>query len=105
MKYPIIAIVVVLLTGCVTQKMSTSDLVTSLPWKSRLERDIVYHSVDGMDLKLDIHLPDAWMAGPPWWGDKGLGKRPVLLYIHGGGFVVDDKESRQLRACLKNQKA
>lgn len=97
MKYFIFTIAVVLLTGCATHKTNSIDLVTSMPWKSRLERDIVYHTVDGMDLKLDIHLPDTWMAGPPWWGDHGLGKRPVFFYIHGGGFVVDDKESRQLR--------
>ena len=97
MKYLNIFIGLVLLNGCAIQTMSTRDLVTSLPWKSRLERDIVYHSVEGIDLKLDIHLPEAWMAGPPWWSDKGLGKRPVLFYIHGGGYIVDNKESRQLR--------
>jgi len=68
-----------------------------MPWKSRLERDIVYHSIDGFDVKLDVHVPDAWLGEPPWWENHGRGKRPALLYIHGGGFIVEDKESRQLR--------
>ncbi len=66
MKYLKIFIGLVFLSGCAIQTMSTRDLVTSLPWKSRLERDIVYHTVDGIDLKLDIYLPETWMAGPPW---------------------------------------
>jgi acetyl esterase/lipase len=90
-------IAAVLVVGCATNPVSRIDLVTSMPWKSRLERDIIYHTVDGIDLKLDVHVPDAWLGEPPWWGDKGKGKRPTLLYIHGGGFIVEDKESRQLR--------
>jgi len=72
------------------------DALAALAWKARLEQDLVYHSVDGVDLKLDVFVPDAWLGEPPWWATTG-GKKPALLYIHGGGFVGGDKESRQLR--------
>ena len=44
-----------------------------------LHRDIVYETVDGMDMKLDLAIPD------------GPGPFPLILCIHGGGWHVGDK--------------
>ena len=43
-----------------------------------VERDLVYATVDGADLCLDIYRP----------GAQGT---PVVLYVHGGGWIHGDK--------------
>lgn len=40
----------------------------------------VYANIDGLDLLVDVYLPETRAA-------------PVLLYLHGGGFVCGDKTS------------
>jgi acetyl esterase/lipase len=46
----------------------------------RIEKNVVYRTVDGMDIKADIYIPE------------GEGPFPGLLYIHGGGFVAGSKD-------------
>ena len=72
------------------------DPLTAVVWKSRVVPDIVYHSVDGVDVKLDVWVPDVWLGESPWW-KPASGKKPTLLYIHGGGWVEGDRQSRVLK--------
>ena len=41
--------------------------------------DIIYCTVDGIDLKMDVFYPD---QGGPW---------PALIFVHGGGWSEGDK--------------
>ena len=83
----------VLLAGCASRPAANIDQLAAMYWTARVEQDVVYRSVGGMDLRLDVFAPDRWLGEPPWWQDDGRGKKPTLLYIHGGGFVEGDKES------------
>jgi len=47
-----------------------------------VERDVVYATVGGEALKLDVHRPD----GP-------VGAPPVAVYVHGGGWTSGDKST------------
>lgn len=47
-----------------------------------IKKDITYKNIDGEDLKLDILYPEI----------KLTKSYPVVIYIHGGGFVRGDKE-------------
>lgn len=49
--------------------------------RERWKRDIVYKEVDGEDLTLDLFLPER----------EDFQNTPVILYIHGGGFIRGDK--------------
>ncbi len=49
------------------------------PDVSRIERDIIYGRHGGEDLGLDVFVP------------RGEGAWPVVMMIHGGGFVAGDK--------------
>jgi len=75
---------------------SEVDPLTAVAWKSRVVPDIVYHSIDGVDVKLDVWVPDIWLGEPPWW-KPASGKKPTLLFIHGGGWVEGDRQSRVLK--------
>jgi acetyl esterase/lipase len=44
-------------------------------------KDITYATVDGKDLKLDIHLP------------SGISNPPLLVWVHGGAWRSGSKES------------
>jgi acetyl esterase/lipase len=50
--------------------------VTTLP---TVERDLVYATVDGVDLELDLFRPES--AGP----------HPAIVFVHGGGWQAGDK--------------
>jgi acetyl esterase/lipase len=56
------------------------------PDADRIERDIVYGSVEGTDLKLDLALPS------PRGADTKV-KSPAILVIHGGGWQGGDKSN------------
>jgi acetyl esterase len=43
-------------------------------------RDLTYASPGGSDLKLDLYLPP-----------ERSGSCPVVLYLHGGAFMVGDR--------------
>ena len=84
-------------TGSPTEaKTLEVDPLTAVAWKSRVVPDIVYHRIDDVDVKLDIWIPDRWLGEAPWW-KPASGKKPTLLYIHGGGWVEGDRQSRVLK--------
>ena len=45
-----------------------------------VEKDLVYTTVDGMDLTMDIYMPET-----------GRKKYPVLVIFHGGGWLINNK--------------
>lgn len=45
-----------------------------------VEYDVVYATVDGVDLKMDIHYPRV-----------ASGRVPAVLWVHGGGWTSGDK--------------
>jgi acetyl esterase/lipase len=50
----------------------------------RIQSDIVYSTANNYDAKLDLYLP------------RTQGPTPVVVYIHGGGWVAGSKEGAQL---------
>ncbi|HTZ96880.1 MAG TPA: alpha/beta hydrolase [Terriglobales bacterium] len=50
----------------------------------KVEENVVYGSVNGHDLRLDIYEPA---------NDHGTAARPALLLIHGGGWTAFDKST------------
>jgi len=56
-------------------------VVASIRGQTRVKRDVVFRTVDGQDLKLDVHYPE------------GAGPFPVAVVIHGGGWSVGSKRS------------
>ncbi len=54
----------------------------------KITKDIVFAEVDGVRLKLDVTHPVA----PPPPGEK----RPILVQVHGGGWVIGDKREQGL---------
>jgi len=63
----------------------------AVPEGIKLESDIVFASMDGSDLKLDIAYPKA-----------GKGKIPAIINIHGGGWVFGDKNPNEAITYAKN---
>jgi acetyl esterase/lipase len=62
-----------------------------VPKNIQMDRDIVYATMDGHELKLDIAYP------------KDIkGKIPAIVYIHGGGWVLGDKDPNQAITYAKN---
>jgi len=88
----------VLLAALASSCCHTADVidpVANLTVQAGLASDITYHTVDGHELKLDVIVPRINVGAPPWWKYDGK-KKPALLYIHGGGWVEGEKETRQL---------
>jgi len=54
--------------------------VPALPAGISVERDVVYAEVDGVSLALDVYRPEGRTE-----------KLPVLLFLHGGGWMLGDK--------------
>ncbi|MCX6093472.1 MAG: alpha/beta hydrolase fold domain-containing protein [Candidatus Bipolaricaulota bacterium] len=52
----------------------------------RVERDLIYATVDGVDLKLDLFLP------------ASAGLHPAIVFVHGGGWTSGDKSMWELEA-------
>ena len=61
-----------------------------------VKHDVVYRTVGEKKLRLNIYLPDKYIGKHPWWVNDGKGKKPTLLYIHGGGMVEGSKDERAL---------
>jgi len=59
---------------------SARDWASLVGQRFRAERDVVYRSVNGIDLKLDLYVPY----------DKKPG--PTIVYIYGGGWQTGSKE-------------
>ncbi len=56
--------------------------------KVRVERNVVYRRVAGRELRLDVYRPRA---------DDAVGeRRPAILQIHGGAWVIGDKREQGL---------
>lgn len=51
-----------------------------VPEHIQLDRDLLFDTIDGHELKLDIAYPK-----------KGKEKLPAIVYIHGGGWEMGDK--------------
>jgi acetyl esterase/lipase len=61
----------------------------------RVERDVVWRTVDGQALTLDAYLPTPDPVSKPSKGTTGaqVVKRPTVLLVHGGGWRSGDKSS------------
>jgi len=59
-------------------------------WMHRVAvvRDVSYG--DEPEQRLDLYLQGAW-AGEPTFFERAPDRRPTLLFIHGGGWVVRDR--------------
>lgn len=53
----------------------------------RVERDIVYRTAAGVDLRLDVYRPR----------QDTTGGRPAVVFIHGGGWRMGDKNQSRVR--------
>jgi len=65
---------------CGAQETSSRDWASLVGQRFKAERDVVYRTVDGIPLKLDLYIPYDAKPGP------------TLLYIHGGGWQSGSKE-------------
>jgi len=96
MKQILITIVVAILNaGCALTSIQKLDQNAALNM-GLVEHDVVYRTVGNKKLQLNIYLPDEFIGEPPWWTNDGKGKKPTLLYIHGGGWVEGSKDERAL---------
>ena len=67
-------------------------LLRARPRDIRIDRDVVYRTIDGQSLRLDAYRP----AGPrEVGGDRARTAQrsslPALVYLHGGGWKAGDK--------------
>jgi len=73
---------------CLAQTAATSDAATFAADLSRYEvhTNIVYHTANNYEAKLDVYLPArSTSAAQP---------TPVVIVIHGGGWIAGTKEER-----------
>jgi acetyl esterase/lipase len=75
------------LATLVAQSAAASDWTITKATGYRTIADVTYLTANGHDEKLDLYVP----------GDTAA-RVPVLMYIHGGGWVVGDKEGGLLLA-------
>jgi acetyl esterase/lipase len=66
------------------------DPIVNLNLSANIMPDITYKVVDGHELKLDVIAPRIYLGEDPWYKYEGK-KRPVLLFMHGGGWIAGDK--------------
>ena len=81
----------VLSAGCVLHPKQTIDRNAAINL-NYVEHDVVYRTLGDKKLRLNVYLPDEFIGEEPWWVNDGKGKKPTLLYIHGGGWVVGSKD-------------
>ncbi|MFA5834861.1 MAG: alpha/beta hydrolase [Bacteroidota bacterium] len=84
-----------LLISCAHQPPSAIDAVASLYSKSIVIPNITYLSVDSIQLQLDAYIPAKNLGGEPWV-EFSAQRKPVLLYIHGGGWSSLNRSIRNL---------
>jgi len=87
--------VAILNTGCALRSTQKIDQNAALNM-GFVEHDVVYRTVGNKKLRLNLYLPDEFIGEPPWWTNDRKGKKPTLLYIHGGGWVAGSKDERAL---------
>lgn len=61
-------------------------LNSDLPEIGAFHDDVLIRNVDGHDLTVDIHVPK---------GDAAEGKFPVLVYLHGGGWIMGSPKTHR----------
>ena len=72
--------------------VSVAQLDQTATWASHVSNEyrvvpnVTYHVANGFDNSVDLYLPR-----------NASGPSPVLMYIHGGGWVAGSKESNVLR--------
>ena len=81
-----VALLLVGPTGANAQLGETSSFLAHLSNQYRVTPNVTYHVASNHENKLDLYVP----------GDA-TGPTPVLMFIHGGGWVGGTKESRVLR--------
>ena len=86
---------VFLTAGCAFRPAQKTDQNAALNM-GLVEHDVVYRIAGDKNLRLNVYLPDEFIGEPPWWTNDGKGKKPTLLYIHGGGWVAGSKDERVL---------
>ena len=69
------------------QLSDTSAFLADLANQYRVIPNVVYHTANNHENKLDLYVPT-----------NASGPVPVLMMIHGGGWVLGTKESQLLRA-------
>ena len=92
--WPITCVLVMAMVGMLVgsgvareQLSDTTAFLADVSNQYRVVSNVVYHVADNHDNKLDLYLP----VNPP-------GPTPVLVLIHGGGWVQGTKEAQILRA-------
>ena len=85
----------VLTAGCTSRLAQSIDQTAALNM-GLVKHDVVYRTVGDKELRLNVYLPDKYIGEHPWWVNDGRGKKPTLLYIHGGGMVEGSKDERAL---------
>ncbi len=88
-------VAVILTAGCAFRPAQKTDQNAALNM-GLVEHDVVYRIAGDKNLRLNVYLPDEFIGEPPWWTNDGKGKKPTLLYIHGGGWVAGSKDERVL---------
>lgn len=66
------------------------DPIVNLNLSASIIPDITYHIAGDHEMKLDVIAPRIYLGKDPWYKFEGK-KRPVLLFIHGGGWIAGDK--------------
>ncbi len=69
------------------QKPGPKSVPETAPVPMRVARDVVYHTENGVDaarLSLDVYAPGEALP-------EGSAGRPVMLFVHGGGWALGDK--------------
>lgn len=62
--------------------------IPGLPTDIWVVQNMVYKTVAGVELKMDIYLPQDYVQPPPGTENN---QYPVVINIHGGGFEAGDK--------------
>jgi len=66
--------------------------VAALYSDQQIISNIVYSNIDSINLVLDVYVSAKRLGQPPWY-EYSERRKPVVLYFHGGGWVVGDKIS------------
>lgn len=83
-KILVVLFLLTLTSFCVAQNNDAASFAAEL-FRYEVHTNIVYHTANNFQDKLDVYTPAD--AGPP---------RPVVIVIHGGGWVEGTKEERVL---------